>query len=87
MLYANFESILKPVAKQYIDKMNKIETERKGKVTYTERINTYVPSGWCTQYVCIWKSSLSLKMVLWKRLKEHTEDEVKRLYATFHNNP
>ena len=47
MLYADFESILKPVDERYRDKMNKMKTERKGKASYTENINTHVPSGWC----------------------------------------
>ena len=47
MLYADFESILKPVDERYRDKMNAIKVERKGKAPYTEKINTHVPSGWC----------------------------------------
>ena len=45
MLYANFENILKPVDKRYRDKMNTMNAERKGTAPYTEKINTYVPSG------------------------------------------
>ena len=47
MLYADFESILKPVDERYRDRMNTMKTERKGKASYTEKINTHVPSGWC----------------------------------------
>ena len=47
MLYADFESILKPVNERYRDKMNTMKTERKGKAPYTEKINTHIPSGWC----------------------------------------
>ena len=47
MLYADFESILKPVDERYRDRMNTMKTERKGKVPYMEKINTHVPSGWC----------------------------------------
>ena len=47
MLYADFESILKPVDKQYREKMKKMKAEKKGKTLYTEKINTHVPSGWC----------------------------------------
>ena len=46
MLYADFESILKPVDERYRNRMNTMKTERKGKTPYTEKINTYVPSGW-----------------------------------------
>ena len=47
MLYAEFESILKPVDERYRDKMNTMKAERKGKAPYTEKINTHAPSGWC----------------------------------------
>ena len=47
MLYADFESILKPVDERCRDKMNTMKTEEKGKASYTEKINTHVPSGWC----------------------------------------
>ena len=36
---------LKPVDEWYRDKMNTMKTERKGKSSYTEKINTHVPSG------------------------------------------
>ena len=47
MLYADFESILKPVDERYRNKMNIMKAGRKGKASYTEKINTHVPSGWC----------------------------------------
>ena len=47
MLYADFESILKPVDERYRDSTNTMKTEKKGKAPYTEKINTHVPSGWC----------------------------------------
>ena len=47
MLYADFESILKPVDERYRNQMNTMKAERKGKAPYTEKINTHVPSGWC----------------------------------------
>lgn len=46
MLYAEFESILKLVNEQYREKMNKMNTERRGKKPNTEQINPLVPSGW-----------------------------------------
>ena len=49
MLYAEFESILKPVEERYRDKMNTMKTERKSKASYAEKINTQVPSGWRAQ--------------------------------------
>ena len=47
MLYADFESILKPVDERYRYKMNRMKAGRKGKTSYSEKINTHVPSGWC----------------------------------------
>ena len=40
MLYADFESILKPVDEWYRDRMDTMKTERKGKAPHTEKINT-----------------------------------------------
>ena len=37
MLYADFESILKPVDERYREKMNRMKAGRKGKVPYTEK--------------------------------------------------
>ena len=51
MLYAGFESIIKPVDERYRDKMNAMKTERKGKAPYTEKINTHIPSGWCVHSI------------------------------------
>ena len=47
MLYADFESILKPADGWYRDKMNTMKAERKGKASYAEKINRYVPPEWC----------------------------------------
>ena len=52
MLYADLESISKPVDERYKDRMNTMKTERKGKASYTEKIDTHLPSGWC---VCLWR--------------------------------
>ena len=49
MLYADFESILKPLDERYRNKTNTTKTERKGKALYTEKINTHAPSGWCVR--------------------------------------
>ena len=45
MLYADFKSILKPVDEWYRDKINTMKAGRKGKASYTEKINTHVPSS------------------------------------------
>ena len=47
MLYADFESILKPVDERYRDKMNTMKAGRKGKASYTKKRNTHVLSGLC----------------------------------------
>ena len=88
MLYAEFESILKPVDEQYREKMNKMNTERKGKIPYTENTNMDVPSGWCSNSIFAYGDVPDLlKMCRGKdyveQFIEHIEDEVKRLYATF----
>ena len=49
MLYADFESILKLVDERYREKTNRMKTGRKGKASYTGKINTHVPSGWCVR--------------------------------------
>ena len=45
MMYADFKSILKPVDEWYRDKINTMKAGRKGKASYTEKINTHVPSS------------------------------------------
>ena len=49
MLDADFESILKPVDEKYIEKINQMKIEQKGKTPCTEKINTHVPSEFCVQ--------------------------------------
>ena len=44
ILYVDFEGILKPVNEQYRNRMNTMKTEKKGKASYTEKINTHVSS-------------------------------------------
>ena len=92
MLYADFESILKPVNERYRDKMNTMKTERKGKAPYTEKINTHVPSGWCVHSTFAYGDVPDpLKMYRGKdcveKFVEYIEEEVKRLYATFPQQP
>lgn len=41
MLYADFESIIRPVDEQYRQKMDQIKADD------TQNINTHVASGWC----------------------------------------
>ena len=45
MLYAGFETILKPVNEWYKEKLNTMKAGRKGKALYMEKINTHAPSG------------------------------------------
>ena len=64
-----------------------MKTDRKGKTSYTEKINTHVPSGWCVHSTFTHGDVLDpLKMYRKDRVEkliEHIEDEVKQLYATF----
>ena len=92
MLYADFESILKPVDERYRDKMNTMKTERKGKAPYTEKINTHVPSGWCVHSTFAYGDVPDpLKMYRGKdcveKFVEYIEEEVKRLYEVFPRQP
>ena len=92
MLYADFESILKPVDERCRNKMNTMKTERKGKASYTEKINTHVPSGWCVHstfpYIDV---PDRLKMYRGKNcvetFAEYIEEEVKWLHETFPRQP
>ena len=92
MLYADFESILKPVDERYKDRMNPMKTERKDKASYTEKINTHVPSGWCVHSTFAYGDVPDpLKMYRGKdcveKFVEYIEEEVKRLYETFPRQP
>ena len=88
MLYADFESIVKPVDEQYSEKMNTMKAERKGKTPYTENINTHVPSGWCVHNTFAYGDVPDpLKIFRDKycveKFVEYIEEEVKWLYTTF----
>ena len=88
MLYADFESILKPVDERYRDKMNRMKTERKDKASYTEKINTHVPSGWCVHSTFVYgdvpdPSKMYRGKGCVEKFVEYIEEEVRRLYATF----
>ena len=82
MMYADFESILKPVNERYRDKMNRMKVGRKGKAPYTEKINTHVPSGWCVHSKFAYRDVPDpLKMYQGKdcveKFVEYIEEEVK----------
>ena len=86
------ENILKPVDEQYRDKMNAMKAGRKGKVSYTEKINTHVPSGWCIHSTFAYGDVPNpLKMYRGKdcveKFVEYIKKEVKRLYAIFPRQP
>ena len=88
MMYADLESILKPVDEWYKEKMNRMKAERNGKVPYTEKINTHVPSGWWVHSTSAYGDvSNPLKMYQGKdcleKFVEYIEEEVKQLYETF----
>ena len=88
MIYADFESILKPVDERYKEKMNRTWAGRKGKASYTEKINADVPSEWCVHSNFAYGDVPNLlKMYRVKdcveRFVEYIQEEVKRLYSTF----
>ena len=66
--------------------------ERKGKASYTEKINTHVLSGWCAQSTFAYGDVPNpLKMYRDKdcveKFVEYIKEEVKRLYETFPQQP
>ena len=88
MLYSDFESVLKLVDERYGDRTNTMNTERKGNASFTEKINTHVPSGWCVHSTFAYGDvSDPLKMYRGKecveRSVEYIEQEVNLLYETF----
>ena len=93
IVYADFESLLKPpVDEWYRDKMNKMKAERKGKTSYTEKINIHVPTVWCVHSTFAYGYVPDpLKMYQGtdcvKKFVEYIEEKIKRLYATFSRQP
>ena len=92
MLYADFESILKPVDEKYRDRMKQLKTERKGEASYTEKLNTHVPSGWCV-YSKFAYGDVPNPMTAYRgkdcveQFVDHVEKEVKRLYELYPQQP
>ena len=92
MLYADFESILKPTDERYKDKMNQLKNERKGKASYTEKLNTHVPSGWCVHSKFAY-GEVPDPMTAYRgkdcveEFVDHIEKEVKRLYELYPQQP
>ena len=92
MLYADFESILKPVDERYRDKMNRLKAEREGKASYTEKLNTHVPSGWSV-YSKFAYGDVPDPMTDYRgedcveQFVDHVEKEVKRLYELYPQQP
>ena len=92
ILYADFESIVKPVDKRYREKMNTIKVERKGKAPCTEKISKHVLSGWCFHSTFAYGDVPDpLKMYRGKdcveKFVEYIEKEVKWLYEKFSQKP
>ena len=88
MLYADFESILKPVDERYKEKMNIMKTERKGKAPYTEKINTHVPSEWCLHSTFAYgDASYPLKIYRGKDCVEKFVEYTTACKKHFHGSP
>ena len=47
MLYADLESMLKPMDERCKAKMSLMRADRKGKTSFTDKVNSHIPSGWC----------------------------------------
>ena len=91
IMYADFESILKPMEERYKDKMNQLKSRRQGE-SYTERINQHVPSGWCVYSKFAYGDVPDpLKVYCGKDCVEkfinHIVAETDRLYSTFPEQP
>ena len=92
MIYADFESILKPVDERYRDKMNRMKAGKKGKVPYTEKINIHVLSGWCAHRTLAYGDVPNPLKMYWgkdcvEKFMEYIEEEVRQLHATFPQQP
>ena len=92
MLYADFESILKPVDEQYRGKLNTMKAGRKGKAPYTEKISNHILSGWCVHSTFGYGDVPDpFKMYLGKdcveKFVEYIEEEVRRLHEKFPQKP
>ena len=92
MLYAGFDSTLKPVDGKYREKEDQMKTARWGKTRYTKKINTHISSEWGVHSTFAYGVVLDpLKMYhgkcCIKKFVEHIEDEVKQLYSTFPQQP
>ena len=99
MLYADFESILKPMDERYKDKMEQLKDKReqlkaegKGEASYTEKLNTHVPSGWCV-YSKFAYGDVPDPMTDYRgkdcveQFVDYVEKEVKRLYELYPQQP
>ena len=86
-MYADFESIVKPMDERYKDRMNQLKAKRTGG-SYTECINRHVPSGWCVYSKFAYGEIQDpLKPYRGKdcaeRFIDHIVDKTKRLYEKF----
>ena len=91
MMYADFESILKPMDERYKEKMNQLKRERVGK-SYTERINEHIPSGWCV-YSKFAYGNVPDPLKTYRgrdsveKFVDYIEQEVQRLYSLYPEQP
>ena len=92
ILYADFESIAKPADERYKDKMNRMKAGRKGNAPNMEKISNYVPSGCCIHSTFAYGDvpdplKMYRGMGCVEKFIEYIEEEVRRLYATFPQQP
>ena len=76
----------------YNAKMSRMKAERKGKTSFTEKVNTHIPSGWCVYSKFAYRELPDpLKLYRGEDCVEqffsHIEAEVKRLYELYPQQP
>ena len=69
-----------------------MKAEKKDKAPYTGKINSYVPSGWCVHSTFAYRDVPDSLKIYWgkncvEKFVEYIEEEVKRLYATYPQQP
>ena len=92
ILYADFQSISKPVDEPYMEKISRTKAGRKGKAQYTEKISKHIPSGWCVHSTFAHGHvPNTLKMYRGRdcveKFVEYIQEGVKWMYAIFSEKP
>ena len=92
ILYADFDSIAKPVDERHKEKMNRMKARRKGKAPYTEKMSKYVPSG-CYVHSTFAYGDVSDPLQMYRgkdcveKFVEYIKEEVQRLHEILPQKP